>query len=140
MCFAETALAVAMLVPPSAQTTRTFEVAAAGEAVVTIRAACRPCAWASEGREAAALKLSLDGKYSQHVLIVRGEEPTDYRVTVGLVAAGQHRVIVERDPALSASNAGEATVEIAAVDILTGDGNAAAAQARAPILYARANT
>ena len=44
----------------------------AGEAIAVVRASCERCDWAVEGREAAALRLSFDGKYSQHVLLDRG--------------------------------------------------------------------
>jgi len=141
MFLAETLLVSAVLLASPAVDTasRTFDVTAPGEALVTIRAGCGDCAWGVEGREAAALRLTLDGKYSQHLLVARGEALSDYRVTLGRVSAGQHRLTIERDAALSAKNAGPATIEIDAIDVLT-SGDDVRAQSRAPILYARANT
>src|SRR5688572_14487665 len=84
----------------------TFDVPAGGEAVATIAAGCTRCDWAARGREAAALKLSVDGGYSQHVLLTRGERPVEYVVMLGAIAAGTHRLTVERDNGRSARDAG----------------------------------
>src|SRR5437879_240034 len=100
------ALALAAPSPSSDTFTRTFDAAAPGEAIAVVRAGCARCAWGAPGREAAALRLSVDGTYSQHILLARGAEPADYRVTLGAVAAGRHTLVVERDAALSARNAG----------------------------------
>src|SRR5438874_1908897 len=141
--FAAEALAVAVLAAAAAPATdhyeQTFELATGGEVVATVRAGCSGCAWGEPGREAAALRLSLDGAYSQHLLLARGEAPAQYRITLGAIAAGSHRLSIERDAALSAKQAGAATItvdEIAAI----GDRDDALAQSMAPILYARANT
>src|SRR2546423_6573583 len=141
MFFAETSFVSAVLLAAPAIDTasRNFDVAAPGEAIVSIRAGCHRCAWGENGREAAALRLTLDGKYSQHLLIARGEELSDYRVTLGAVAAGPHRLSIARDPALSAKDAGPAALEIDTIEVLT-SGDDFSAQSRAPILHARANT
>src|SRR5438132_670037 len=44
-----------------------FKVPAAGEAVAVIHASCDRCDWGIEGRESAAVKIFVDGKYSQHL-------------------------------------------------------------------------
>ena len=49
---------------------------------------------------------SLDGKYSQHLQLVRGEATADYPIALGRVGKGQHRLTIDRDPALSAAGAG----------------------------------
>ena len=53
-------------------------------------ASCARCALGRAGREAATLRSSVDGKYSQHLLLARGEAGADYRVSLGTVAAGPH--------------------------------------------------
>src|SRR5262249_61985692 len=75
-----------------------------------------------------------------HLLLARGEKPADYRVTLGAVAAGRHTLEIARDAALSAKGAGPASIAIDEVAVLTPRGDDAVAQARAPILHARANT
>ena len=136
LAVAATTLAAA----PASDTLRTeFVAASAGEAVATVRAGCARCDWGEPGREAAALRVSLDGKYSQHILLVRGEAAADYRITLGAVGPGRHRLTIDRDPALSARGAGPATIDVPDVAILGGS-DAVIAQSRAPILYARPNT
>jgi hypothetical protein len=134
------ALALAAAPPAPDTFTRTFEAAAPGEAIAIVRAGCARCAWGEQGREAAALRLSVDGAYSQHILIARGAEPADYRVTLGAVAAGRHTLQIDRDPALSARNAGTAAIAVDDIAVLTSGSDDFLAQSMAPILHARANT
>lgn len=117
-----------------------FATAVPGEAVAVIRASCERCDWGAEGREAAALRISIDGRYSQHLLLARGAEPADYRVTLGRVTAAAHRVVVEADPTLSATDAGVPAVASIRVTVLPASGDDALAQSMAPVLYARPNT
>src|SRR5437899_2853315 len=117
-----------------------FVAAAAGEAVATVRAGCAGCGWGEAGREAAALRVFVDGKYSQHLLLSRGESVADYRITLGAVAPGRHRLTIDRDSSLSAIGAGAATIDVPEVSILSRGSDDFTAQAMAPILYARPNT
>jgi hypothetical protein len=141
--FAADALALAILAAAAAPAVdhyeQTFALATGGEVVATVRAGCAGCAWGEAGREAAALRLSVDGAYSQHLLLARGEAAAEYRISLGTIAAGSHRLVIDRDAALSAKQAGAATI---AVDDVHGirDREEGLAQSMAPILYARANT
>ncbi len=118
-----------------------FIVTAPSEAVATVRARCARCAWGESGREAAALRISVDGKYSQHVLLARGDAVSEYPVTLGAFAPGRHTLAIDRDPALSAKGAGPATIERVDITILSRDGSDDwIAQSMAPILHARPNT
>src|SRR5262249_53701769 len=141
--FAAEALALWLLVGAAAPAAdaydQTFDLAASGEVVATVRAGCGGCAWGAAGREAAALRLAIDGTYSQHLVLARGETPAEYRLSLGTLPAGRHRLTIERDAALSAKGAGPATIS---VDPLRAIGNRdrALAQSMAPILFARANT
>ncbi|HKB10569.1 MAG TPA: hypothetical protein VKD69_07940, partial [Vicinamibacterales bacterium] len=139
--FAADALLLALLVAAPAPDAyqQTFELAAPGEVVAIVRAGCAGCAWGTEGREAAALRISVDGVYSQHLLLARGEAPADYRVTLGALPAGRHRLSIGRDAALSAKNAGAATIDVDGLRAIA-DSAEALAQSMAPILFARANT
>lgn len=117
-----------------------FEVTNPGEAVAAIVAGCDRCDWAEPGREAVVMKLSVDGGYSQHLLLTRGEMPAEYRVMLGPLAAGPHRLTLERDAARSSKGAGE--VAIRSMDVHT-YGPSAPEYAwlnRAPILHARPGT
>jgi hypothetical protein len=75
---------------------RAFRFAARGEAVLTLEAGCAACDWGTRGREAAVLVVAVDGEYSQHVVLFRGERAA-YRLLLGPLAAGDHRLTVTRD-------------------------------------------
>ena len=139
------ALLTALLawVTPAPQTdtfTRAFAFARPGEVLVRIRAGCATCDWGATGREAVALRLSVDGVYSQHLVLSRGETPAEYRVRLGTFAGGRHELRIERDPALSAKAAGPASIDVAAIALVAEGGDAFTAQSMAPIVYARPNT
>jgi len=110
------------------------------EAVVTLTVGCERCDWAQAGREAAALVLSLDGKYSQHLILSRGEAPADYRVALGGLAAGPHEMQVRLDRGASARHVGTVTVQPARFTLVPEDGRDHAMLAYAPILHARPDT
>lgn len=111
------------------------------EVVVTVRAGCAGCAWGESGREAAALRVLVNGKYSQHILLYRGDTQADYRIALGMYTAGRYRLTIERDPSLSARAAGRVSIDIPRIDYLAkGKSSDFTAQSMAPILYARANT
>ena len=129
---------------PAPQTdtfTRAFSVDRPSEMLAVIHAGCARCDWGETGREAVALRLSVDGTYSQHLLLSRGEAPVDYRVRLGTLAPGRHELRIERDGASSARAAGPATIDVTELSALAqGAGDDFTAQSMAPILYARPNT
>ena len=124
--------------PPVASTD--FANAVPGEGVAVITAACERCDWGIEGREAAVLRVSVDGRYSQHLYLVRGDKPSEYRVSVGRLAAGPHRIEAAVDSALSAKGIGAVTIPSIAVSVAPVGEDSSVAQSMAPILYARPNT
>jgi len=137
-----TALVAWLAPPPQIDTfTRAFSFDRPGEVLVVIRAGCARCDWGETGREAVALRLSVDGRYSQHLFLSRGEASVDYRLRLGTLAPGRHELRVERDAELSAKAAGPATIDVTAVDALVQSvSDDFTAQSMAPILYARPNT
>ena len=121
-------------VAPKPVVDQVFRVPAAGEAVAVVHASCRPCDWGVEGQEAAAVRILIDGKYSQHLLLARGAESADYHVTLGAVTAGEHRLRIEADPALSSAQAGPAAVLKVDIVVITPAGDDYVAQSMAPIV------
>jgi hypothetical protein len=119
---------------------RVFEAKQAGEAIAVLRASCERCDWGVEGREAAALRVSFDGRYSQHVMLARGSGTWEYHLTLGPVAAGTHRVFVHLDPALSAREPGKVAVAGISTHVIPAGSDDHLAQAMAPFIYARPNT
>ena len=92
-----------------------FTLQAPGEAVAVVSASCERCDWGVAGREAVLVRVAVDGAYSQHLLLARGEAPAAYRIMLGPLAAGDHRLTLERDEARSAQGTG--AVRIASVDV-----------------------
>jgi hypothetical protein len=120
---------------------RGFMIEADGEVFATVRAGCAGCDWGVPERESAALRVSVDGAYSQHLQLVRGETVTEYRIGLGHLATGLHRLAIDRDPALTASGAGPATIDVETFSVYNPGGSGDyTALSMAPIIYARPNT
>src|SRR5437899_430811 len=119
--------------PPPDHFRRGFVAAEAGEAVTTVPAGCGGCDWGEAGREAVALRVFLDGKYSQHILLARGEAVAEYHIALGPVAKGVHRLTIDRDLELSARSAGPATVDVPDVSVLSPGSTDFTALSMAPI-------
>ena len=119
---------------------RVFEAKQAGEAIAVVRATCERCDWGVEGREAAVLRVSFDGRYSQHVVLARGSGTWEYRLTLGAVTPGTHRVFVHLDAALSARDIGKVSVPDVNTHVIAAGSDEHLAQAMAPVLYARPDT
>jgi hypothetical protein len=119
---------------------RVFDASQAGEAIAVVRASCERCDWGVEGREAAALRISFDGRYSQHVLLTRGSGSWEYHVTLGAVTPGTHRLFVHLDPSLSARDTGKVSVASVSTHVIAAGSDEHLAQSMAPFVYARPNT
>ena len=125
--------------PPLFEQTFTID-EPASEGVGLIRASCARCDWGIEGREAAAVRILLDGKYSQHLLLHRGSEDSEYRISLGTLTQGRHAIRIEADPSLSAKDAGPPVISGAGVMAVSTPGEERLRAAFSPILYARPNT
>jgi hypothetical protein len=116
-----------------------FEVPAPGEGVAEIAASAPGASWGKSGAEASVATVYLDGEYNQDVVIDHGSEPWTYRVFLGPLPAGSHRLRIERNAKWSAAGAGLDVREVHTRVVSAGD-PAYAALAHAPVLYARADT
>jgi hypothetical protein len=117
-----------------------FTLETPSEVVASVTAGCAGCSWGTAGKQAAVLVLELDGRYSQHLVLTRGEKPVEYPVSLGALAAGPHRLRVRADQRASARDAGVVTLDgIAFRRYARGDADYEA-QARAPFVYARPGT
>jgi hypothetical protein len=117
-----------------------FTASVPGEAVALVHATCASCDWGVRGREAVALRLALDGQYSQHLILARGAEEPDYPVLLGPVTAGTHRLTIDVDDRLSRAAPDALGAVAAEVEVLGADDPEYAALARTPILHARPDT
>jgi hypothetical protein len=117
-----------------------FVAAAEGEAVATVTAGCARCDWGEAGREAVVLRVLVDGTYSQHLLLSRGEAPVPYRIMLGPLAAGEHRLTFERDEARSAKGAGAVRFESIGVTMYSKTAPEYEALSYAPYVHERPGT
>lgn len=113
-----------------------FRLERPAEAVAVISASCERCDWAVRGREAAVLALSLDGAPSQHLVLARGAR-AEYRVLLGALREGEHRLALSLDSRWSARGTGAVRVEDVSVEAVPADDPGYEALAHAPILHTR---
>jgi len=118
---------------------RPFTVENAGEATATVRARCGGCDWASRTRTGAMLVLDLDGRYSQNLVLSRGEGPVDYAVALGALAAGPHRLQIRLDRKWTPRAVESVAVDAVDVALVAPDAPERLALAWAPVLHPRGN-
>jgi hypothetical protein len=139
------AVVIALLAGPAraeSVATVTFGTAVRAEALATLTVTCDRCAWGVPGREAVVLSIALDGRYAQHLPVIRTGR-AEYRVMLGSVEPGTHTVRIEPDPQLTARELRrDATAEIHNVSVNLLDARSAeyTAISLAPIIYARPDT
>jgi hypothetical protein len=129
-------LAALLLASPLPLHEQAFRLPRAAEAVAVVRASCERCDWGAAGREAAVLALSVDGRPSQHVVLARGPAG-DYRVLLGPLTGGDHRLAVALDARRSARGVGAVRVEGVGVEAAAAGEPDHEALAHAPILHLR---
>jgi len=121
-----------------AQSTTVFTMSGAGEALAEISASAPGAAWDKPDAEAAVATLAIDDVYNQDVLLYMGSQQWTYRVFLGPMTAGQHRLTLARNPQWSAAGAGFQLRQVQVRTLAASDPDYAALHA--PILYARADT
>ena len=80
------------------------------EFALEIEARSPGASWARKGSEAAALVVTVDGVYNQDVLLWAGDELYRYRVMLGRLPKGVHKIAVALNEARSAAGARRAEV------------------------------
>ncbi len=121
----------------------TLELKEEAEVALEIEARSPGASWARRGAEAAALVVLVDGAYNQDVLLWAGERFYGYQVLLGRLPKGRHTISVALNAARSAAGARRAEVKSLRriVPLASADSEwEEFALARAPVLYARANT
>ena len=118
---------------------RPFTVDRPGEVTATVAARCGGCSWASPAKTAAVLILEVDGRYSQHLNVTRGEGPSDYPVRLGRLAAGTHRLGIRLDRGWTPRAVREVSIPDVRTAIIAEDAPEYRALAFAPVLHPRPN-
>jgi hypothetical protein len=126
---------------PAPLTVETFELAGDAEVALEIEARSPGASWARKGAEAAALVVVVDGAYNQDVMLWAGEDFYKYRVLLGRLPKGSHKVSVALNPARSAAGARRAEVKALRHFVpATDEAEDKFALAHVPVFYARLNT
>src|SRR5688500_13046675 len=96
-----------------AQTLRveTFDLETPAEVQAVVTARCAGGDWGRRGREAAVLTVTVDGRESQDLVLVRGAERAEYAIALGPAAPGKHRVSISLDRKATAPVARDVAVE-----------------------------
>ena len=95
--------------------------------------------WSRAERAAAVVTLRLEGKSPHYVTLFAGPEPRTYAVFLGELAAGEHRLILERDPKWSAPESRFELLSVRFRQLRPGDPDYPLV-AHAPVVYARQDT
>ena len=117
-----------------------FEARGEAEAALDLTASVPGASWMEAGREAATVKILVDGRYHQDLILFNAARRFTYRVLLGRVAPGAHAVRVELNAARSAAGASRVELHELAVALVEPSQPEYLALAHAPILYARPNT
>ena len=136
-------LADASAVPPPpapALASHAFRLSDPAEVIASMEAGCAGCSWERADREAAVLRVRVDGRYSQHLLLLRGEAPAPYRIALGALGAGSHTLTFELDRTWTPAAIRTARVTNVQTEAATAADPRHATLAHAPVLCARPNT
>ena len=122
-----------------AQTLRveTFDLTAPAEVHAVVTARCAGCDWGRRGREAAVLTVTVDGRESQDLVLVRGAETAEYAIALGPAAPGRHRVSLSLDRRATAPIARDVAVLGVRLTVIPEGDPRYLAAAFAPMLHAR---
>ena len=108
------ACTIACALPAQAAAARdaktSFNTKRAGEALLTLRASAPGTDWGREGSESAVVRVQLDGRYNQDVVLFEGARAFDYAVSLGPVSRGHHTVTASFDREKSPAGATGADV------------------------------
>ena len=132
---ARLAAMLAVLLPMAAAKTFPFTAERAGEAVAQVTMSAPGANWSKAGAEAAMADVRVDDGAAFQVMVYAGDKPHGYRVFLGAVAAGVHRLTI--DP-LGRFTAAGTYMTVEKVEFKTGLDDPVLAHA--PVLYARRNT
>ena len=131
-------LFIAAALSTFAQERLSFTASQAGEVIAELRLSSPNSDWAIRGREAAVAVIRVDNGTAHHLIVYGGPEETTYRVSLGALTAGEHEMIIERDPKNSAQ--GSQLVFAGASFLAAGEGHTDyTIFANAPILFIRNN-
>jgi hypothetical protein len=122
-----------------------FVVEKPGEVGLEIEARSPGASWEKPGEECAAILVSLDHREQQDIFLFAGDQTFKYRIALGRLEQGKHKVIISLNRDRSAPHAAGAEIlgvkpVLAGTDPFAPGVDGELAQKYSPVLYARANT
>jgi hypothetical protein len=140
--FALAMLHIAFSINASAQTLleREFKATDESEALLNLKASAPNTSWVEKGREAAIVTVFVDDRYQQDVILFAGAQSFTYRLLLGRVGAGEHRLRIEFNRRQSAPRDSTVKIDEAKIQLIDRTHPDFQATALSPILYARSNT
>ena len=119
---------------------QSFRATGESEAILELTASSPGASWIEAGRESAGVRIFLDGRHHQDLMLYGGAQPFAYRLLLGRVAAGDHVVRIDFEKRLTAPGLDRAVVNDLKIELLERANPEFEAISHAPILYARPNT
>jgi hypothetical protein len=121
-------------------TEKKFQVSTESEVLLELMASAPNTSWREKSREAAAVKIFVDDRYHQDLLLFNGARDLSYQLLLGRWQPGEHTLRIEFNSQQSAPQA--TTINIREAKLVTIDRSQPEFQAlaHAPILFARPNT
>lgn len=128
--------------PASAHTLveKKFQTSVEAEVLLDLTAFGQNTSWVKINREAATVNVFLDDHDIQDVILFAGSQTFTYRLLLGRVGAGEHRLRIEFNPQRSALKDSIVKVDDAKITLIDRGNPEFYAIASTPILYARPNS
>jgi hypothetical protein len=129
------ACTIACAVPATASAAEraSFTARQPGEAKLTVTADAPGTDWGKAGSESAVVRIELDGRYNQDVVLFEGARRFAYDVSLGPASRGHHTVTASFDAAKSPAGATTAKVRALAPSMA----ESSLAQRYSPVVYGR---
>ncbi len=121
---------------PTPLATARVTLSAPAEIVLVLEVQCSRCSWARRGEEGAVLRVELNGRYSQHLVVPHGPTFTS-RIGLGAPGPGTHEVSVSLDEKTPAPLVGAVAVTRVEAQVVGPDSPEFAALSHSPIIHAR---
>ena len=137
-----TGLLAILLANASAQTLleTKFTAQLEAEATLDLTASAPGTSWEKAGSEAATVSIFVDGQKHQDAILFAGAKPFTYRLLLGRVSPGEHKLRIELNRQQSAASVTAVNIADAKVTLLPGSHPDFQMIAHAPILFARPDT
>ncbi len=119
---------------------KSFSVEAESEATLDLTVSAPGTSWEKAGSEAATVSIFVDGQKHQDVILFAGAKQFTYRLLLGRVSPGEHKLRIELNRQQSAASVTTVKIADAKVTLLPSSHPEFQMIAHAPILFARPDT